>query len=59
MWHIGYLFVWFCFKFFIRKNANNEKIEISQNVPTEEIPNKKHKKKNKKLGKNKKDKTIR
>lgn len=28
MWHIGYLFVWFCFKFFIR-NKENTKIKKS------------------------------
>jgi uncharacterized membrane protein len=32
MWHIGYLFVWFCFKFFIRK-PNNEKTDVlSENI---------------------------
>ena len=52
MWHIGYLFVWFCFKFFIRKNTNNETPSKKRDKKNKK-PNKNHDKKNKKQYKTK------
>jgi xanthine/uracil permease len=50
IWHIGYLVVWFCFKFFIRKTNNTE-------VVREKREKKKHKK-NKKIAKKNKKKSV-
>jgi hypothetical protein len=55
LWHIGYLFVWFCFKFFIRK-SNSEKFTVSEEIITP--PTEKKCKKAKKAKKAKKDQTC-
>jgi len=52
LWHIGYLVVWFVFKFFIRKKED----VTNKNGPIQYIPSKEENKKDKKGKKGKKDK---